>query len=291
MNSRGGTLIVDSGSTKATWAMWDAEGSYMGQYRTTGFNPYYQDEEEIARTIALELMPALGETPIAHVAFYGAGCAFEEKNRLVERAIHRHLPSARVTVESDLLGAARASCGRLPGLAGILGTGSNSCLFDGERIVEHVPPLGFILGDEGSGATIGKRFVGACLKGNLPAPLIQAFLETYQLDEARILERVYRSPFPNRFLASFSPFIHAHLSEPAVRDLVLESFRRFFERDITRYSHYRDYPLGLVGSIAFAYGELVREAAASFGLSVHAIERDPLPGLARYHGLTYPERS
>ena len=254
----------------------------MGSVKTAGINPYYQEEADIATTIGGELVPALGGVMVDRVYFYGAGCAFEEKNRQVARAINRFIP-APVEVASDLMAAARALCGDRPGIACILGTGSNSCLYDGRRIVEQVSPLGFILGDEGSGAVLGKLFVGDCLKRQLPEALAREFMERYELTPALLLDKVYRRPFPNRFLASLSPFIHEHLSEPSVYRMVYESFRSFFIRNVRMYTGYQAYEAGFVGSVAYHYQEVLRAAASSVGVGVGAIMREPMDALARYH--------
>ena len=278
-------LIADSGSTKTAWGLWDG-GRLLGSVKTAGINPYYQEEADIAATIGGELVPALGGVMVDRVYFYGAGCAFEEKNRQVARAINRFIP-APVEVASDLMAAARALCGDRPGIACILGTGSNSCLYDGRRIVEQVSPLGFILGDEGSGAVLGKLFVklfvGDCLKRQLPEALAREFMERYELTPALLLDKVYKRPFPNRFLASLSPFIHEHLAEPAVYRMVYESFRSFFIRNVRMYTGYEAYEAGFVGSVAYHYQEVLRAAASSVGVGVGAIMREPMDALARYH--------
>lgn len=274
-------LIADSGSTKTAWGLWDG-GRLVGSVKTAGINPYYQEEADIATTIGGELVPALGGVMVDRVYFYGAGCAFEEKNRQVARAINRFIP-APVEVASDLMAAARALCGDRPGIACILGTGSNSCLYDGRLIVEQVSPLGFILGDEGSGAVLGKLFVGDCLKRQLPEALAREFMERYELTPALLLDRVYKRPFPNRFLASLSPFIHEHLSEPSVYRMVYESFRSFFIRNVRMYTGYQAYEAGFVGSVAYHYQEVLRAAASSVGVGVGAIMREPMDALARYH--------
>ena len=181
-------LIADSGSTKTEWCLAD-QGRPVRTVVTAGTNPYFQTREEIAGEIRGALLPALRGERIDAIYFYGAGCAFPEKNRIVEEAITPYIP-APIEVYSDLMAAARALCGNRPGIACILGTGSNSCLYDGTEITEHISPLGFILGDEGSGAVLGKLLVGDCLKRQLPAPLVQKFMDQYELTPALLLERV-----------------------------------------------------------------------------------------------------
>lgn len=274
-------LIADSGSTKTEWCVADGT-QVLATFRTAGMNPYLQTGEAMRRELAEALFPALTPFPIDAVHFYGAGCAFPEKNRIVAEAIRSGLPLP-VTVDSDLLGAARALCRHTRGIACILGTGSNSCLYDGQHIIRHIPPLGFILGDEGSGSALGKRLVGDCLKGQLPPHLREQFLTEYRLDEATILERVYRQPFPNRFLAGLSPFLADHREEPALHRLLLDSFRSFLLRNVLPYEGSRETAVHCVGSIAYFYREELREAADALRLTLAHIERSPLAGLVHYH--------
>jgi N-acetylglucosamine kinase-like BadF-type ATPase len=185
-------------------------------------------------------------------------------------------PSPATEAHSDLLGAARALCGRAEGLACILGTGSNSCLFDGSRIVANTPPLGYILGDEGSGAVLGKLFLNALYKGVIGSETKKAFEEENRMTLAEVIERVYRQPLPNRWLASLSPFIHSRLSDPAVEALVTDSFSTFIARNIDPYRR-RDLPINAVGSIAFYYKEQLCQAAAEAGLLKHV-------GYMKLHG-------
>lgn len=278
-------LIADSGSTKTEWCLVEKDRAPRS-FVTGGINPYQQTEEEIDGEIKNVLYPRVQEDIplIESVYFYGAGCAFSEKNRILEEAIHSCIP-ARIEVDSDLMAAARALCGNQRGIACILGTGSNSCLYDGCTIVEHISPLGFILGDEGSGAVLGKRLVGDCLKHQLPEPLIQAFMEQYKLTPAIVLERVYKQPFPNRFLADLSRFLGDHIEEPSIYGLVYDSFRSFFIRNVMRYTGYEKYEICFVGSIAFYYQKVLRAAADSLHIRLGTIERGPMDGLIRYHTL------
>lgn len=275
-------LIADGGSTKTDWSLVDGNQE-IGRLQTRGINPFYQTEEEISAEIREQLLPRITDCgAIASVCFYGAGCAFPEKNEMLRRSIRRVLP-VPVEVGSDLLAAARALCGDRPGIACILGTGSNSCLYDGKEIVKNISPLGFILGDEGSGAVLGKRLVGDVLKNQLPLALREAFFAESGLTPAIILEKVYKQPFPNRFLASLSPFLLRHIEEPAIRRLVGDSFRSFFARNVMQYDC-RNHLVHLTGSIAWHYQSLLKEIAREFNLRLGTIEQSPLPGLLRYHG-------
>lgn len=273
-------LLADSGSTKTDWAL-ARNGSLVKQITTEGINPFFQTEEEISRIVHERLMPALDGAMPHEVHFYGAGCAFPEKNHLVEQAITRHLP-VPVEIGSDLLGAARSLCGRRPGIACIMGTGSNSCYYDGQTIAANVSPLGYVLGDEGSGAVLGRLLVGDCLKNQLPAPLKEAFFKRFDLTPQLILDRVYKQPFPNRFLASLSPFLIEHIDEPCIHRLVLNSFKSFFTRNVMQYD-YRGVKVHFTGSIAYYYREVLDEAARALQIELGHIVRSPLEGLVTYH--------
>lgn len=273
-------LIADSGSTKTDWCLVE-NGENILRFQTRGTNPFFQTEEEILEEIETGLLPGLKGVEPSSVHFYGAGCAFPEKNEIIRRAVSRHLP-VPVEVGSDLLAAARALCGDRPGIACILGTGSNSCQYDGKEIVKNVSPLGFILGDEGSGAVLGKLLIGDVLKDQLPPALKELFLSQYELTPALIMDRVYRQPFPNRFLAGFSPFILEHLDEPAVWELVTRSFLAFFTRNVKQYDYF-DLPVHLAGSVAWHYQTVLKEIALDLGIRLGTIIQSPMEGLIRYH--------
>ncbi|MCE5225374.1 MAG: ATPase [Porphyromonadaceae bacterium] len=273
-------LIADSGSTKTDWCLVE-NGVLVKQIFTKGTNPFFQTEDEISAEVSGNLLPYLDTAKVDAVWFYGAGCAFPEKNEIVRAAIARHL-DVPIEVGSDLLGAARGLCGRQPGIACILGTGSNSCFYDGKEIVSNVSPLGFILGDEGSGAVLGKMLVGDVLKNQLPAALKEEFLARYELTPAIILERVYKKPFPNRFLASLSPFLVEHLDVPEIHTLVLNGFKAFFERNVKQYD-YKQYPVHLIGSLAYYYRSVLQEAAEQTGVRLGTIKQSPMEGLISYH--------
>lgn len=273
-------LLADSGSTKTDWCLVD-HGRSVLQVFTKGINPFFQSAEEIGLEIEKGLMPQLEKKVIEAVYFYGAGCAFPEKNRIVSTALAEHI-DAPIEIGSDLLAAARALCGREAGIACIMGTGSNSCFYDGNGIVDNVSPLGFILGDEGSGAVLGKLLVGDCLKNQLSPKLQVKFFKQFGMTRGEILDNVYKQPFPNRFLASFSPFLIQHIREPEIHALVLNSFRAFFKRNVMQYD-YRTYKVHFIGSIAYFYQEILHEVAAELGIQVGTIIQSPMKGLVNYH--------
>jgi N-acetylglucosamine kinase-like BadF-type ATPase len=273
-------LIADSGSTKTDWA-WIENGTIVHRVTTAGINPVHQGEEDIEKVVE-QLPPSSKNTSLKWVFFYGAGC-IPEKKGVVEKVLRMVFPdSDRIEVESDLLGAARAVCQHQEGLACILGTGSNSCLYDGEKIVGNIPPLGYILGDEGSGAVLGKLFLNALFKGALPDGMKEDFLQSSGLSYPEIIQRVYRQPMANRFLASTSLYISEHLDVPALRELVKQNFRDFFHKNIAQYGrHYL--PVGAIGSIAYHYRDLLQEVAEEEGYNLSKIAKSPMEGLVTYH--------
>ena len=273
-------LIADSGSTKTDWCVSDT-GKQIQRIYTKGMNPYFQSEEEIKEEIRLSLLPKLETCTFDSLYFYGAGC-LPEKIQMMKKALSICLDVKNVNVNSDMLGAARGLCGRNPGIVCILGTGSNSCFYDGEKIASNVSSLGFILGDEGSGAELGKLLVGDLLKNQLPKGLKEKFLREFNLTPGMIIERVYRQPFPNRFLASLSPFLKRNIEMPEIRALVLNAFRSFLDRNVKQYN-YQQYKVHFVGSIAYYYKELLEEVVHEAGIQLGSIIRQPMEGLVEYH--------
>ena len=279
-------LIADSGSTKTDWVLTDGTGM-VAQFQTQGINPFHQTEDDIRHILQEELLPQM--TPYASrlasgltVHFYGSGVR-PELEPLMERLLKSTLPHATVVgAHGDLLAAARAVCGDGEGIACILGTGANSCLYDGCHIVSNTPPLGYVLGDEGSGAVLGISFLNALYKGFLPTSLVSAFESEFQMTMADVVARVYRQPMANRFLASLSPFISRHLDEPGVNELVVDNFRHFFRRNLVQYGR-TDLPVGFVGSIASYYEPQLRQAAEAEGFVVGKIVKSPMEGLIDYH--------
>ena len=274
-------LIADSGATKTDWCL-GKKTTDARVIQTQGINPFHQSAEHIYKVLTEELLPQLGEeNHITHIHFYGAGCT-PEKSVIVKEQLQALFPDADIDVQSDLLGAARSLCGKEQGIACILGTGSNSCLYDGEKIIANVSPLGYILGDEGSGAVLGKRLVGDCLKHQLPEHICQAFLNETGLTPADIINKVYRQPQANRFLASLTPFLSAHREEPGIHDLLIDCFTEFFKRNVMQYA-YEGTEVHFTGSIAWYFQEEVKEAAESLGIRTGKFIKSPIHGLINYH--------
>ena len=271
------TLIADSGSTKTDWCM---ENTTI--IHTQGINPFHQSAEYIKHILTDELLSQLPkDITIRDIHFYGAGCT-PEKSVILKDILATHFPESTIEVQSDLVGAARALCGNAPGIACILGTGSNSCYYDGKQIISNISPLGFILGDEGSGAVLGKRLVGDCLKNQLPKDICDAFLQTFKLTPAQIIEKVYRQPQANRFLASLAPFLATHRTVPQIHNLLVSSFKDFFQRNILQYP-YQGTQVHFVGSIGWHFQEEVKEAAQTFGIETGKFIQSPITELQKYH--------
>jgi N-acetylglucosamine kinase-like BadF-type ATPase len=279
-------LIADSGSTKTDWCVADKD-KQVQRITTKGINPYLQSEEEITQELQTALLPQLGRDTTCHVPtfeavyFYGTGC-LPEKIPMMKQVLGNQLQAQTVEVYSDMVGAARGLAGRKPGIICIMGTGSNSCYYDGEQIVSNVPPLGFILGDEGSGSALGKLLVGDMLKNQLPEGMKEKFLQQFNLTQGDIIERVYRQPFPNRFLASLSPFLAQNMEQPALRKLVLDAFKSFLTRNVMQYD-YKNNKVHFIGSIAYYYQELLEEAIRETGMQLGTIVQAPMEGLVVYH--------
>lgn len=276
-------LIADCGSTKIDWCVVN-DGKVVEQIFTSGINALLMTEEQIRETLAAELAEKVKGYAIESVYYYGAGCLFDDICANVRRAIAHNVPTAKtIEVHSDLLAAARALCGQNEGIACILGTGSNSCYYNGKEIVDNISPLGYILGDEGSGAVLGKLLVGDVLKNQLPKELCEKFLAEYDLDRQKIIEGVYKKPAANRFLASLSPFLIKNIEEPAIHRLVLNAFKSFFVRNIENYSNYKSMPVSFVGSVAFYYKDVLAEAAKALDIIIGTIIKSPMEGLVKYH--------
>ena len=274
-------LIADSGATKTDWCLGE-KTTDTRLIQTQGINPFHQSAEHIYKVLTEELLPQLVEkNHITHIHFYGAGCT-PEKSVIVKEQLQALFLDADIDVQSDLLGAARSLCGKEQGIACILGTGSNSCLYDGEKIIANVSPLGYILGDEGSGAVLGKRLVGDCLKHQLPEHICQAFLNETGLTPADIINKVYRHPQANRFLASLTPFLYAHREEPEIHYLLIDCFTEFFKRNVMQYA-YEGTEVHFTGSIAWYFQEEVKEAAESLGIRTGKFIKSPIHGLINYH--------
>ncbi|MCI6161278.1 MAG: ATPase [Prevotellaceae bacterium] len=279
-------LIADSGSTKTHWAIVQ-NGKIIAKIKTQGIHPVYQSRKTIKEILHTELLGALpnGNTEqhiLDEVYFYGTGCRNEWTGSMKDILSEIFPHTSKIETASDLLGAARSVCGHQPGIACILGTGSNSCIYDGKDIVENIPPLGYVLGDEGSGAVLGKLFFNALFKGDLSLEIKEDYLRWSGLTYTDIINKVYGQPLANRFLATASLYISEHLDSTALRNLVTANFRDFFQKNIRKYN-YQNLPIGFVGSIAYVYASILKEVLAEEGCLLSQIVKSPIEGLVAFH--------
>ncbi len=274
-------LIADSGSTKTNWYYSEGENRSK-RISTSGINPFFRTTNDIYEELLKDLAPKINSN-IQEIYFYGAGVINKEKGDVIKKALQLLFPSAKIEVESDLLAAARATCVKEKGIACILGTGSNSCLYDGEKIVEHVPPLGFILGDEGSGAVLGRQLVGDYLKGLMPENLAEQFKKRFQYEYSELMESVYKKEKPNKFLAQFVPFLSENSKEMYCSQLVENSFEAFINRNVKQYTNYKNLKINFVGSVAFHFQEQLKRVLDKKDLNPGEILQNPLYKLARFH--------
>lgn len=277
-------LVVDSGSTKTDWGFFNTAYD-LRSVKTQGINPCHQSVEAISTIIKSELLPntsGIDLNTVNEVYYYGAGCATESICVQMAGILKEFFPNAVIAVDSDMLGAARALCGRSEGVACVLGTGSNSCMYNGKEIVDQVPSLGYILGDEGSSAAIGRRLIGDCLKRQLPEAVCNEFMERYQLTKEIIIENVYRQPLPNRYIAGFAPFVYEKRAVPEVHKLIIQCFSEFFTRNVISY-HKPWMPVHFVGSLADNFADELKETAEALGMTIGKIETSPMRGLIDYH--------
>ncbi|MCQ2384012.1 MAG: ATPase [Paludibacteraceae bacterium] len=272
-------LIADSGSTKTDWRLCSESAAPL-PFQTIGLNPFFVSPEEMRQLLSETFADYLDA--VTEIYFYGAGCV-PAKIPMMEDLFRQLFTHATVFVASDLLGAARAVCGREPGIACILGTGSNSCLYDGNAILSNVSPLGFILGDEGSGAVLGRLLVADYLKHQMPEVLREDFAARYKIVPSEVIERVYRQSAPNRYLANFARFIAYHLDNEYIQNLVDTQFMLFFTRNVMQYEDCRELPVSFVGSVAYYLKDNLMRVASGLGLTVGNIIQSPIEGLRRFH--------
>ncbi|MDL2231619.1 ATPase [Porphyromonadaceae bacterium OttesenSCG-928-L07] len=273
-------IIADSGSTKTEWCIVNREGGRT-IFRTSGINPVHLSQQEISEVLNREM--CCERKGIRKIFFYGAGCAFPEKNVFIKNALTDFFQVEEVEVASDLLAAARALCKNSPGITCILGTGSNSCYYDGKEIIHNVPPLGFILGDEGSGAVLGKRLLGNVLKGICSAEISELFDKEYGYTYGELIDKVYRQPLPNRFLAGLTEFVYKYIAHPEMESLVSTSLDEFIERNVLQYQEAKMYPVSFTGSTAFYFKEILKTRLDKYGLKIGQVSKAPMEDLIEFH--------
>ncbi len=272
-------LIVDFGSTSGDWRL--IEGEQITQKISKGFNPFHQDPNELSEIINSTFTESeLSDTTELHL--YGAGILPEIKDKIIEQ-ISSILPGSTIEAHSDLLGAARGLCDNRPGIACILGTGSNSCYYDGREIVTQVPSLGYVLGDEGSGAAMGKKLLKDYFRGKLPQNLNERFERRFDHNMEQVLSKIYKEPAPSAYLGGFSRFVLQNIKEPYMARMVYDLFRQFIEEIVLSYPEHRSTQVHFVGSIAFYFSNLLRRVGNDLGIRIGTIMETPIAGLALYH--------
>ena len=273
------TLLADAGSTKTDWLLRDNQGDAL-RFHTDGMNPSLLTDDEIRHILATQLLPQVEGLLIEQVDFYGAGCRGEAAERM-KNLLGEVVGARNIAVESDMLGAARMLCGNNSGIVCILGPGANSCLHDGQQISRQTPALGFILGDEGSGAVLGRRLIGDIFKGQLPEDLCKDFLLDYPLTMDELIRRVYRTSAPNQYLASFTPFLSKNIHRTEIQELIRDEFHRFIRRNVLAYLAYTtaETRLHFVGSIASVFQAQLSEVVAQYDFTLGKVVRQPIDAL------------
>lgn len=274
-------IIADSGGSKIDWRLLSKNGD-IGQAHSVGFNPYYQPLEHLQKIITDSLVSVVKE-PVSKIFYYGTGVSSEKNVLAIQGVFASFFPQAQIEVGWDLLAAARALCGHEPGIACILGTGSNSCLYDGEKIIGNVANLGWILADEGSGTYMGKRLMFDYFREEMPASVAEKLHARFPFTREEVLEKVYQQEKPGAFLASFAKFIFQNLGEPYCYKLAYQSFADFFQNNVMKYKNFEKLPVHFTGSIGFYFSDVVRQVAADKGIYVKNILEGPIAGLTLFH--------
>lgn len=279
-------LIADGGSTKTSWCVIDNFGTKTF-FDSEGYNPYFVDSEYIIKSLTKILPTELQKFNVSKIYFYGAGVQNEDKAVVIKTALKTIFTNSVIFVGHDLLASARALLGMEAGFAAILGTGTNSCLYNGSKITHHVDSGAHILGDEGSGFYMGKKLLIDYMRGHMPVEISHDFRDKYQLSADDIHEAVYSTPLANRYCAGFSKFItESNLSNPYIRDIVTSSFDDFFKKIVSKYPDYKMYTFNCIGSVGYNFREILIEVAEKWGMQTGKIIKSPLPDLVKYHILT-----
>ncbi len=276
-------LIADSGSTKTHWELLNTKNQTSTAFFTKGINPFYISSEEIVLLLKAELPIELQSTPINKIFFYGAGCSQTEKIETVKEALGKVFIAEFIEVEHDLLAAAKATCKNEQGITCILGTGSNSCLYNGKNITDNIPSLGFLLGDEGSGAWFGRKLLQAFFYRELPVTLQSAFQEKYSFSKEEILNTIYNSKNPNSVVASYMQFVSENNKQPFIIELLFSGFKEFIQRTVLKYENHNTLPIHFIGSVAYHNKNILATVLEHCNLKAGNILQSPMEGLINYH--------
>lgn len=274
-------LIVDSGSTKSDWVL--LKGSSNESFNTMGLNPYFHSEDTVYEAIAENIDLFSYRNEVTHVFFYGAGCSSEKLNKIIHGGLKRVFKNAKIVVDHDLKACAFATYENEPSISCILGTGSNSCFFDGENVTEEVPALGYVLGDEGSGAYFGKKLVASYLYHRLPKGINDALKFDMKLTKEEIVRRVYMEKDANVYLASFMRFVFEHSEDAFIKEMIFNGFKEFVEVHVCCYQDYKKYKVHFIGSIAYLFRDQLSDACDFYNIQMGQVIRKPIDGLISYH--------
>ena len=274
-------VIADMGSTKTDWSFTNGS-TVVKNIQTRGFNPYFYSSEEIIEILNTDFA-GHDLDDVSDLYFYGAGCSNEEKCTSVEQAIKVHFPNTRIEVDHDLLASARALSGKTPGIACILGTGSNTCMYDGTYVIANNPSLGFLLGDEGSGSHLGKELIKCYFYNELPKDIAEKLEKTYDISRDMLLDDIYAHPSPNSYLATFAKFLIENKNNTVIKQIILESFDEFFKRHIHKYDSFEKIPVNFIGSIAYYFKDVLQEVAKKHNASIGLVIKAPIAKLIEFH--------
>ena len=274
-------LIADSGATKAEWCL--IKNGKKKTFFTQGISPYFLTTAQITDLLEKELKPFLKNVPVDEIYYYGTGCANTNNAKSVHKAIQKVFSKAKIEVTHDLMAAARSLCGNEKGISCILGTGSNSCYYDGKKIVKNSPGLGYVLGDEGSGAYLGKKVIQYYLYDTFDYELRGRFDVTYLTTASEILENVYKKPLPNRYLASFTKFLADNRGHYMIENIIEDGLNDFFFNHLCKYKEIWKYPVNFTGGVAFGFQDVLQQLCNSYGFQLGKVMKNPMEGLIRFH--------
>jgi glucosamine kinase len=274
-------LIADSGSTKTQWCLLQDKKKKM--IATQGISPYFLDDDSIGEILSKELLLKVGKVQIDEIFYYGTGCSNPENVALIKRGLKKIFPKAKVNVDHDLLGAAKGLCGDEKGIACILGTGSNSCFYNGKKVVKNSPGLGFILGDEGSGTHLGKKVLQHYLYGTFDEELMDKFKAKYTETASEILDNIYKKELPNRYLAGYASFLVENRGHYMIENIIEDSINDFFFNHIYKYRESWILPINFVGSVAYGFKDVLKQMCNDYEITLGKVIKDPMDGLIKYH--------
>lgn len=275
-------LVADSGSTNTDWAVIEKD-KVISTFSTKGFSPYFTKSDEITEELTIKIQKNINPEKIDKVYFYGSGCSSPKMNAIIDDGLKPFFSFSSIEIESDLLGAARALFNKESGIALILGTGANTCVYNGSNIVKNIPSLGYVLGDEGGGDYLGKLFITELLYGKLSKEITDDFLSAFNLSTKDIIYKIYKEPNPNRFLASFCNYISKHSQDSTIEKIIMKSFTDLFLNHITKYDNYENYKIRVTGSVGFYFQEQLKEVAKEFNTQIDLFVQNPILKLAQYH--------